>query len=113
MKSKLILEIECIYVYIFQEIFRNSRPEAKKVLFLVTDGFSNGGDPVPVANELKQIGTTIFTLGVQNGNFKELFNLASEPGELHSFLLDSFEEFESLARRALHVGELKLIYCVY
>ena len=30
--------------------------------------------------------------------------MASEPKEEHSFILDSFEEFEALARRALHEG---------
>lgn len=86
-----------------KDIFHHSRNESKKVLFLITDGFSNGGDPVPVANELKGKGVIIFTLGIQNGNYKELYEVASPPGEMHSFLLDSFQEFESLARRALHV----------
>lgn len=82
---------------------QNSRADAEKVLFLITDGYSNGGDPIPVANELKQSQVTIFTIGISNGNIKELYEIATQPGELHSYLLDSFEEFESLARRALHV----------
>jgi hypothetical protein len=73
------------------------------VLFLITDGFSNGGDPIPLANELKKKQVTIFTIGIQNGNYKELYELASSPGEFYSYLLDSFQEFENLARRALHV----------
>ncbi|XP_045479696.1 sushi, von Willebrand factor type A, EGF and pentraxin domain-containing protein 1-like [Harmonia axyridis] len=86
-----------------KEIFDNSRNSSKKVIFLITDGFSNGGDPVPVAEELKKQGITIFTIGIRNGNYEELYKLSSKPGEIHSYLLDSFEEFESLARRALHV----------
>lgn len=62
---------------------------------------------MPVAEELKNRGTTIFTIGIRNGNYEELYKLSSEPGEIHSYLLDSFEEFESLARRALHVGEFQ------
>lgn len=85
-------------------MFENSRNTSKKVLFLITDGFSNGGDPVPLANELKSKQVTIFTIGIQNGNYKELYELSTEPGELYSYLLDSFQEFEGLARRALHVG---------
>lgn len=77
------------------------------MLFLITDGYSNGGDPVPIANELKQNNVTIFTIGIKNGNYKELYDLASKPGQLHSYLLDSFQEFENLARRALHVGNIK------
>lgn len=88
-----------------QTIFENSRNTSKKVLFLITDGFSNGGDPIPLANQLKKQQVTIFTIGIQNGNYKELYELSTAPGELFSYLLDSFQEFESLARRALHVGK--------
>lgn len=74
-------------------------------MFLITDGFSNGGDPVPLAKTLKnEQHVTIFTIGIQNGNYKELYDLATSPGEMFSYLLDSFKEFEGLARRALHVG---------
>lgn len=31
--------------------------------------------------------------------------MASVPKEEHSYILDSFEEFEALARRALHEGK--------
>ena len=37
--------------------------------------------------------------------FQELYDMASEPKEERSFILDSFEEFEALARRALHEGD--------
>jgi CUB/sushi domain-containing protein len=36
---------------------------------------------------------------------KELRDMASLPTDEHSFILDSFQEFEALARRALHEGE--------
>lgn len=88
-----------------KEIFDNSRNESKKILFLITDGYSNGGDPVPIANSLKKKDVRIFTIGIKNGNYKELYDLSSEPGQFYSYLLDSFQEFENLARRALHVGK--------
>ena len=75
------------------------------MLFLVTDGYSNGGDPVPIANDLKSQNVTVFTIGIRSGNYKELYELSSSPGEKFSYLLDSFDDFESLARRALHVGK--------
>ncbi|KAF5274861.1 hypothetical protein FQA39_LY07043 [Lamprigera yunnana] len=84
-------------------VFKHSRNDTKKILFLITDGYSNGGDPVPLSNELKREFVTIFTIGIRNGNYRELYELSSSPGEFFSYLLDSFEEFESLARRALHV----------
>ncbi|GJQ65520.1 hypothetical protein Trydic_g7621 [Trypoxylus dichotomus] len=88
---------------IAQAVFERSRKDSKKVLFLVTDGFSNGGDPTGIANKLKEDKVTIFTIGIRNGNYKELYELSTSPGEYYSYLLDSFNEFESLARRALHV----------
>jgi RNA recognition motif-containing protein len=91
-------------VFKFQDIFSHARPNSRKALFLVTDGFSNGGDPRYVAKSLKADGVTIFTFGVHNGNTAELFEMASTPGEEHSYILESFEEFVALARRALHRG---------
>lgn len=76
------------------------------MVFLVTDGYSSGENPVPFSNDLKLNQVTVFTIGIRNGNYKELYELSSAPGEFYSYLLDSFEEFESLARRALHVGTL-------
>ncbi|XP_066591150.1 sushi, von Willebrand factor type A, EGF and pentraxin domain-containing protein 1-like isoform X2 [Prorops nasuta] len=83
-------------------ILENSRKTAKKVIFLITDGFSNGGDPGPTARLLKTLGTRIFTFGIRTGNVERLRDIASEPSHEHSYLLDNFSEFEALARRALH-----------
>ncbi|XP_045583570.2 sushi, von Willebrand factor type A, EGF and pentraxin domain-containing protein 1 isoform X3 [Procambarus clarkii] len=85
-----------------QSVIALGRPEAVKAVFLVTDGYSNGGDPRPAAAFLQARGVRIFTFGIRNGNVKELYDMASEPKEEHSYILDSFEEFEALARRALH-----------
>lgn len=59
---------------------------------------------MPIAEKLKADNVTIITFGIQSGNFAELYQLSSEPGNEHSFLLDSFAQFESLARKALHTG---------
>ncbi|EFN68310.1 Sushi, von Willebrand factor type A, EGF and pentraxin domain-containing protein 1 [Camponotus floridanus] len=83
-------------------ILEKSREKANKVVFLITDGFSNGGDPRPAADLLKNTGATVFTFGIRTGNVEELHDIASPPGYTHSYLLDSFAEFEALARRALH-----------
>ncbi|XP_033637046.1 sushi, von Willebrand factor type A, EGF and pentraxin domain-containing protein 1-like isoform X1 [Asterias rubens] len=80
-----------------------ARPNATKAVFLITDGYSNGGDPRPIAqNLIRNHGVEIFTFGIENGNVKELRAMASEPKLHHCYILDSFEEFEALARRALH-----------
>ncbi|XP_012529984.1 sushi, von Willebrand factor type A, EGF and pentraxin domain-containing protein 1 isoform X2 [Monomorium pharaonis] len=83
-------------------ILEKSRETASKMVFLITDGFSNGGDPRPAADLLKNAGATVFTFGIRTGNVEELHDIASHPGYTHSYLLDSFAEFEALARRALH-----------
>ena len=45
----------------------------------------------------------------RNGNVKELKSMASEPKDQHCFILESFKEFEALARRALHQGKVDRI----
>ncbi|KAM4808468.1 sushi, von Willebrand factor type A, EGF and pentraxin domain-containing protein 1 [Rhinophrynus dorsalis] len=84
------------------QILRYSRRDSTKVIFLITDGYSNGGDPRPVAANLRELGVEIFTVGIWQGNIRELHDMASHPKEEHCYLLHSFAEFEALARRALH-----------
>ncbi|XP_069487009.1 sushi, von Willebrand factor type A, EGF and pentraxin domain-containing protein 1 isoform X2 [Ambystoma mexicanum] len=84
------------------QILRHSRGNSTKVIFLITDGYSNGGDPRPVAMMLRDLGVEIFTFGIWQGNIRELHDMASHPKEEHCYLLHNFAEFEALARRALH-----------
>lgn len=94
-----------------QSILTKARRHSKKIVCLITDGFSNGDDPMPIAAKLKADNVTIITFGIQSGNFDELYQLSSEPKNEHSFLLSSFTQFESLARKALHTGKFK--YTLY
>ena len=87
-----------------QQVLRAARPDAKKVLFLITDGYSNSGDPRPAARRLRNDSVDIFTFGIRDGNFVELCDMASDDKHEHVYLLNSFQEFEALARRALHEG---------
>ncbi|XP_023804740.1 sushi, von Willebrand factor type A, EGF and pentraxin domain-containing protein 1 isoform X3 [Oryzias latipes] len=84
------------------QILRHSRRNATKAIFLITDGYSNGGDPRPVAAALRERGVEIFTLGIWQGNIKELHDMASQPKDQHCYLVHNFAEFEALARHALH-----------
>lgn len=100
-----------LYPY-FKEVLRTSRRDSQKAIFLVTDGFSNGGDPRSEAKYLRDIGVKIFTFGIRNGNVRELHDMASDPKNETCYILDTFEEFEALARRALHEGtSVVLFYC--
>ncbi|CRL07619.1 CLUMA_CG020584, isoform A [Clunio marinus] len=86
-----------------KEIFQKSkRKTSKKVLILITDGFSNGKNPIPIAQELKMSGVMIFTVGISSGNYDELRSLSSKPINNYNYMLSSFSLFESLARKALH-----------
>ncbi|KAF4527663.1 hypothetical protein B566_EDAN010888, partial [Ephemera danica] len=86
-----------------QAILKNARPGSRRAVFLLTDGYSNGGDPLPAARALREeLGATVFTFGVRSGNTRELADMASKPAHEHAFLLPSFEQFAALARRALH-----------
>ncbi|KAK7910340.1 hypothetical protein WMY93_015024 [Mugilogobius chulae] len=84
------------------QILRHSRANASKAIFLITDGYSNGGDPRPVAAALRERGVEIFTLGIWQGNIRELHDMASNPKDQHCYFVHNFEEFEALARHALH-----------
>jgi len=92
-----------------QKVLRAARPDAKKVVFLITDGYSNSGDPRPVARRLRQDSVDVFTFGIRDGNFVELCDMASDDKHEHVYILNSFQEFEALARRALHEGMLNFV----
>ncbi|XP_012938062.1 sushi, von Willebrand factor type A, EGF and pentraxin domain-containing protein 1 [Aplysia californica] len=85
-----------------EKVLRSARKNAAKAIFLMTDGYSNGGDPRPVAHKLKRQGVKIFTFGIRDGFVWELQDMASEPKNETCYILDSFEEFEALAKKALH-----------
>ncbi|XP_028660616.2 LOW QUALITY PROTEIN: sushi, von Willebrand factor type A, EGF and pentraxin domain-containing protein 1 [Erpetoichthys calabaricus] len=84
------------------QILEKSNRNATKVIFLITDGYSNGGDPRPTATSLRDMGVEIFTFGIWQGNIRELHDMASFPKEEHCYFVHNFAEFEALARRALH-----------
>lgn len=88
-----------------QKVLRSARKEATKVIFLMTDGYSNAGDPIPIAYKLKAQGVKIFTFGIKDGFRWELEHMASHPKNETCYILDSFEEFDALSRRALHTGK--------
>ncbi|KAK2521486.1 Svep1 [Columba livia] len=103
----LVVKIQHLTVgWMLRQILRHARGNATKVIFLITDGYSNGGDPRPVAASLREFGVEIFTFGIWQGNIRELNDMASHPKEDHCYLLHSFTEFEALARRALHEVEV-------
>ena len=67
--------VMAVFLYQAQEVFQFSRASSKKAVFLITDGYSNGGDPRPAAEKLKEIGVEFFTFGIRNGNVKVSISL--------------------------------------
>ena len=50
-----------------EKILTRARKGAVKIIFLITDGFSNMGNPLPMAQILKDQDTIIYTFGIING----------------------------------------------
>jgi len=99
-----------------RNILYGSRREAKKAVFVLTDGKSNiGPPPVRASVELRSLKwdmdwntdlngpqLEIYTLGVQNADISELQSIAS-PLPNHTYYIPDFITFRQLAR-SLHQG---------
>ncbi|XP_058127266.1 sushi, von Willebrand factor type A, EGF and pentraxin domain-containing protein 1-like [Anopheles ziemanni] len=85
---------------IFEKSTVSGGPANPRTIFLITDGYSNGPSPIPVAQRLQSTGVTMFAIGIESGNDAELASLVTSPE--HRYLLTSFEQFETLVRQALH-----------
>lgn len=87
------------YDIIFGRLSGNKRPTklVKTAVFLLTDGMWNdGGDPYPIAKNLKDGKIEIFSIGVTNGvNMNALRQLATDNS--HAFHYNSFTQFRELA----------------
>ncbi|XP_042323752.1 collagen alpha-1(VII) chain-like [Sceloporus undulatus] len=74
------------------------RGDAAKVVVLITDGKSS--DSVEeAARLLKDAGVTVFTVGINNADRKELRKLASDPAEEHMLYAQDFHQLGSLSRK--------------
>lgn len=64
-----------------------------KVTVLLTDGYSNGRGVSGPANQLRNHGVNIFSIGVgYNVNPAELNTIASDPDSTHVFRMSSFND---------------------
>ena len=87
------------YDIIFGTLSTDKRPNqlAKTAVFVLTDGMWNrGGDPYPIAKQLKDGNVEIFSIGVTNGvNMNVMRQLATD--DSHAFHYSSFTQFRELA----------------
>ncbi|XP_028413546.1 ZP domain-containing protein-like [Dendronephthya gigantea] len=73
--------------------------DARKVLIVLTDGQSSGSVDQPAQN-LKNIGVNIFSVGVGSGiDQSELETMGSAPADEHVYMLSNFNEFSTLAKK--------------
>ncbi|XP_019628229.1 PREDICTED: collagen alpha-1(XII) chain-like [Branchiostoma belcheri] len=81
-----------------RELFESSRPGAKKVLVLLTDGHSDGNEnPDHQATLLKATGVEIFTIGIGSYDYSELQSIASPPyAGVHVYPYNNFNDFNGL-----------------
>ena len=64
-----------------------------KVVVLLTDGYSNGRAVAFPANQLRNLGVNIFSIGVgSNVNPAELNVIATDPDSTHVFRMSSFND---------------------
>ena len=95
-----------------------SRSNAKKVILLITDGVANeGGDPVPIAINIRNGGIQIFSFGIGNNlNRTQLNSIANRPTASHVFIAQNFDpsqlsQFVATFATGVCVGE-HIVSCV-
>ncbi len=77
-----------------------TRPGAKKVLFLITDGnYNEGGSPESNAKLLREKkGFQIYTIGIGKVDRSGLEKIASLPFPRHIYMLKDFSMLETLKK---------------
>lgn len=53
---RIVTQFLYFLLYCFQSIIENARSDSEKILFVITDGYSNAGSPIPMAKKLKRQG---------------------------------------------------------
>ena len=71
----------------------------KKVLVILTDGYSNTGQVWWPAQRLKNLGVVIFSVGIGSVSTYELQQMASDPASEHVITLSSFTQLSWLAQK--------------
>ena len=76
-----------------------------KIVLLLTDGYSNGIPPQGPANDLRNSGVSIFSIGVGSSvSVSELNGIASDPDKDYVFRLSSFNQLASFVDRVSSVS---------
>ena len=87
----------------------SSRPTARKVMFVLTDGRSNDEGATSLrAAEARMAGIEVYAFGITNNvNLDELNSIASDPDNTHRFIADDFN-LVSLRR---FIAQLSQVLC--
>jgi hypothetical protein len=102
------VEVTCpIYCVLigFIHVYISLPPGIPKVLLLLTDGYSNGIKPLQPADQLRDLGVSIFSIGVgPSVSQSELKEIASDPDSDYVFTLSSFNQLASFVDRVSSVS---------
>ncbi|XP_033099137.1 sushi, von Willebrand factor type A, EGF and pentraxin domain-containing protein 1-like [Anneissia japonica] len=87
------------FEHIIENVVPEMRIDAKRALFMMTDGKSNDGNPVAAAQRLRETeDVEIFAVGIGSQVKRdELRAIASTPYTSHVFLINSFSDLATLA----------------
>ncbi|KAF8785452.1 Sushi like protein [Argiope bruennichi] len=84
-----------------RNLLEQARPNANKIIILITDGESNPGhSPLPAAEKLKQNGVVIFAVGVAEVNKDEVDAVATSKD--HIYILKNFNFLIKLSFSETH-----------
>eukprot|EP00794_Sanderia_malayensis_P015641 gene15641-17220_t len=83
---------------VIKKVGNETRPNAKKVLFLITDGNYNvGGSPVEASKYLREkMGFSIYTIGISEVDRSSLEQIASLPFSKYIYLLKDYTMLDKL-----------------
>ncbi|XP_055958918.1 uncharacterized protein LOC126829390 [Patella vulgata] len=74
-----------------------SRMDATKVALLITDGYSNSHTNTKMAaGKLRDLGVTIFAIGVGDSFIEELNDVATPPVCTHVYSINNFDDFHTI-----------------
>uniref|UniRef100_A0A3Q3MP21 Collagen type VI alpha 6 chain n=1 Tax=Mastacembelus armatus TaxID=205130 RepID=A0A3Q3MP21_9TELE len=91
---------------------KGSRKDSLKVAVVVTDGQSQD-DVGRAAIALRQMGVTIYAVGIKDANKTELVNIASYPPDSHVFTVDSFSKLRPLRKNLQRVMCTHLLHTAF
>lgn len=92
--------------FLREEMFGEDRggrtnPEVRKTALIITDGESLMDDVTEPAQQLRDIGVEVFSIGIENALQSELEDIASDPDVDHVFSVKNFDRIDDIKDKLL------------